>query len=200
MQSEVSISIEDLYPDKFDVDDDENGLEEDFNYPNTFLALRKQRSRSRLRNLSSVCSLCGQSALRPFRMTCCRKVLCAEHLQDRLDASSSLCPSCGSRCSADIVISPSSLTLPSSLRVSSQRDSDSSGKSSNTNSRTSSVDRDVYAYVDSKSDCAEGTVYTPIRDTTSSALDPELAGLAEGVLGKVLSIVALTLVFYVLLN
>lgn len=93
----------------------------------------------------------------------------------------------------------------SSLHVVSQKDSDSCDDSSYSHT---SFDCEASASIGSESDSAEETPssssshtrYTLLPNPASTTVDPELAGLAGGVLGKVLSIVALTLVFYVLSN
>ncbi|GAW09727.1 hypothetical protein F5879DRAFT_979572 [Lentinula edodes] len=216
MQPEL-VSIQDLYPDKFDVDDDEYDAEDDFalnlgaesvaptpppepsNFPNAFLpatSMKRQRSHLQIRSSHTDCAICLQPAIRPFLTSCCEKVLCDEHLQYQLHTSHA-CLSCGS---PYLVTSPTTI---SSLHVVSQKDSDSCDDSSNSHM---SFDCDASASIGSESDSAEETPssshtrYTLLPNPVSTTVDPELAGLAGGVLGKVLSIVALTLVFYVLFN
>ncbi|KAE9407526.1 hypothetical protein BT96DRAFT_105331 [Gymnopus androsaceus JB14] len=141
-------------------------------------------------------SILWHLAVEPSQTRCCGRIFCQDHLQNWLNTTSDHCPSCGSYCSTDTVIFPPSASpnmpyaaAPSSLRNASQADPDSFSASSD-----SSDD----------SDSAEGrtsdhnhllSAFSLIKNTASSTMDPELAG---GVLGKVLSIVALTLVFYVL--
>ncbi|KAJ3880423.1 hypothetical protein F5051DRAFT_400095 [Lentinula edodes] len=216
MQPEL-VSIQDLYPDKFDVDDDEYDAEDDFalnlgaesvaptpppepsNFPNAFLpatSMKRQRSHLQIRSSHPDCAICLQPAIRPFLTSCCEKVLCDEHLQYQLHTSHA-CLSCGS---PYLVTSPTTI---SSLHMVSQKDSDSCDDSSNSHM---SFDCDASASIGSESDSAEETPssshtrYTLLPNPVSTTVDPELAGLAGGVLGKVLSIVALTLVFYVLFN
>ncbi|KAF9073479.1 hypothetical protein BDP27DRAFT_1444836 [Rhodocollybia butyracea] len=189
-----SISIEDLYPDKFDVDESEDEYEyepvlnlgaesiaptpppepsdDGSHFPATFAlpaSLSRRKSRSLLRGSQSETQCCGR------------------RITDRLDTISNPCPFCGSHDAVAISATSSSFSAgPSHLRLTtnvSPQDSESSHDSC-----SSSTERD--SYTDSEPDLTQDTAqdhqprslassaFATFRN--SSSMDPELAR----VLGK----------------
>jgi hypothetical protein len=221
MEASFSASIQALYPDKFDVDEEEEYDLEDIPvlnlgaesvaptpppepsygyFPATLapaLSLREPRSRSPLiTSLDQECGICLKQAYQPSKVQCCGKIFCDDHLHEHLQRTSNRCPSCGSHCDFVSVVPPGGSSRQH------QRDSESSDTSYN--SRTSSPERVSDVNADSEDPESEKSdspyslsTMMLLQRKTSSTIDPELAG---GVVGKVLSIVALTLVFYVLFN
>ncbi|KAF5388616.1 hypothetical protein D9757_004832 [Collybiopsis confluens] len=204
----LSVSIQDLYPDKFSVESDDEYDDSPLNlgaesmaptpppepldssyFPTTFLppkSLKPRKSRSLLSpSPRALCALCSKQAVRPARTTCCQNIFCEEHIRQRLDNTSKRCPSC----SSDYSFAPVSSTV-SSLRQQSRRESDSSDESSR--------ERDTSVSTMSESDTPESPLQ--LRSFQRSIIDSDVAGLAGGMMGRVLSIVALTLVFYVLFS
>ncbi|KIK55781.1 hypothetical protein GYMLUDRAFT_248376 [Collybiopsis luxurians FD-317 M1] len=211
----LSISIQDLYPEKFDVgSDDEYDLADEpslnlgaesiaptpppepsdnSNFPTTF-APTPSRLRSPLSVSSShQCGICSKQPFRPSQTTCCGRTFCDDHLRQQLKTSSHQCPSCGSTPCTFTSGSSAVPNSPSSLRQTIYRNSDiSSSTSPSTATETPTQILPPPFHNSSHSALSQRKTLTTI--------DPELAGLAGGMMGKVLSIVALTLVFYVLFN
>ncbi|KAK0487888.1 hypothetical protein IW261DRAFT_653909 [Armillaria novae-zelandiae] len=135
------------------------------------------------------CGICFESAVVPCRTLCCSKLFCLEHIADWLHGSRSdgRCPSCKTRCTLkkDTILlpvphlhSPIPPTPPPSLRLRPRSPSTSGSETSDVGSEESEDSPDV-----------DHGYHTDTLDLSGTK-----------VASKILSIVGLTLVFYVLLT